>query len=442
MHINKMEIARLKPRKLARLETTATNCSTASYCIVRSDKLRRSTSQKIQCELRSKSTMPQPAKLKAQINCRNLAAATILDDESNQVANSNFNSNINLSNKQRTSQIFGANSRPACGRLQAISSFLPSKRQRRSLAAPTTSHSELELEIATANAITQSRPNDFSSSSPRKSLLTREIPNNPTTKLSLQNFGKLRQCNRLLFSLMLLIPILLNLIDWQEQNASMLNQRASTVMNSQSSSWTIQIVLGTILGALARGGTQNKLLLAHAQNYKPDWPANLLQQEIFLLNLEDGYFGCQVNSSQDFLQLFELSRLCDGQSQCFLGSDELVEQLKCKQRQQCTTQTDSRGQKEKVECLNGVCLDGLCYCNDGFGGKSCDIPDENECKYRPCDVFAHCTNTMGSYYCSCFPGEYCESLQSSRCPTCWLGAKGLLFARHEDAASEAKLRRS
>ena len=30
--------------------------------------------------------------------------------------------------------------------------------------------------------------------------------------------------------------------------------------------------------------------------------------------------------------------------------------------------------------------------------------DENECKYRPCDVFAHCTNTMGSFYCSCFPG--------------------------------------
>lgn len=32
------------------------------------------------------------------------------------------------------------------------------------------------------------------------------------------------------------------------------------------------------------------------------------------------------------------------------------------------------------------------------------LPDENECKYRPCDVFAHCTNTMGSFYCSCFPG--------------------------------------
>lgn len=56
------------------------------------------------------------------------------------------------------------------------------------------------------------------------------------------------------------------------------------------------------------------------------------------------------------------------------------------------------------KCLNGVCLDNLCYCNDGFGGKGCDLPDENECKYRPCDVFAHCTNTMGSFYCSCFPG--------------------------------------
>lgn len=30
--------------------------------------------------------------------------------------------------------------------------------------------------------------------------------------------------------------------------------------------------------------------------------------------------------------------------------------------------------------------------------------DENECKYRPCDVFAHCTNTLGSFACSCFPG--------------------------------------
>ncbi|GIY67824.1 hypothetical protein CEXT_249211 [Caerostris extrusa] len=26
-------------------------------------------------------------------------------------------------------------------------------------------------------------------------------------------------------------------------------------------------------------------------------------------------------------------------------------------------------------CINGVCLDNLCYCNDGFGGKGCEMPD-------------------------------------------------------------------
>lgn len=32
------------------------------------------------------------------------------------------------------------------------------------------------------------------------------------------------------------------------------------------------------------------------------------------------------------------------------------------------------------------------------------LSDVNECKNRPCDVFAHCTNTVGSFQCSCFPG--------------------------------------
>lgn len=54
-----------------------------------------------------------------------------------------------------------------------------------------------------------------------------------------------------------------------------------------------------------------------------------LQREIFFLNLEDGYFGCQVNESTDVLQLFEVSRLCDGTPNCFLGSDENFQELKC-----------------------------------------------------------------------------------------------------------------
>ena len=66
--------------------------------------------------------------------------------------------------------------------------------------------------------------------------------------------------------------------------------------------------------------------------------------EVFWLNIEEGYFACQVNASEKYLKLFKLSRLCDGVPDCFEGSDELTDQL------QCTSQ-----------CLpacgeNGVCL--------------------------------------------------------------------------------------
>lgn len=54
-----------------------------------------------------------------------------------------------------------------------------------------------------------------------------------------------------------------------------------------------------------------------------------IKREIFFLNLEDGYFGCQVNESTDVLQLYELSKLCDGAPECFMGSDELRKELKC-----------------------------------------------------------------------------------------------------------------
>jgi hypothetical protein len=75
--------------------------------------------------------------------------------------------------------------------------------------------------------------------------------------------------------------------------------------------------------------------LSHAQ-YRPKWPSPYVQREIFLLNLEDGYFGCQVNESTDFLQLFELSKLCDGIPQCFQGSDEVSLELKCTDRSEST----------------------------------------------------------------------------------------------------------
>lgn len=87
---------------------------------------------------------------------------------------------------------------------------------------------------------------------------------------------------------------------------------------------TIGLVIWAFIGLIALNGTDAQ--------YRPKWPSPILQREIFLLNLEDGYFGCQVNESTDFLQLFELSKLCDGQPQCFLGSDELSLELKCTDR--------------------------------------------------------------------------------------------------------------
>lgn len=196
-------------------------------------------------------------------------------------------------------------------------------------------------------------------------------------------------------------------------------------------------------GKIITTGSSGGVLLASAQQYKPEWPSKSLQQEIFLLNLEDGYFGCQVNESQDFLQLFELSRLCDGQAQCYLGTDELAAPLKCNNRERCgsypasgsggsrnsNSLMSSPANQDYIQCVNGVCLDGLCYCNDGFGGKACDVPDENECKFRPCDVFAHCTNTMGSYYCSCFPGK-CTVEQYKQTDRLHLDEQQMMWTEH------------
>lgn len=54
-----------------------------------------------------------------------------------------------------------------------------------------------------------------------------------------------------------------------------------------------------------------------------------LRREVFFLNLEDGYFGCQVNESTEVLQLLELSKLCDNHVDCYQGTDEQRDRLKC-----------------------------------------------------------------------------------------------------------------
>ena len=66
----------------------------------------------------------------------------------------------------------------------------------------------------------------------------------------------------------------------------------------------------------------------HAQQFRG-------KNEVFFVNLEEGFFGCQVNESSEFLQIFKISNLCDGKSDCYLGSDENQKELKCSSKYFC-----------------------------------------------------------------------------------------------------------
>lgn len=408
------KVGRHRPR-LAPMSNN-TNTTTKSYCIIRSSKLKEAKSQQVQHADRKQAQVFHSA-----ISTSHLSGVTLeLDGQqyrhqqnpATQVSSQNLNANH--FSRQASQEATRLSDNQHAGQSRGLLQAEQSSTKRTTVTSTTTTT------VSTATCL--SLPClSLSTCRPAKS-----DNNNDDTNLAIEpnywlddaKLGRQKCClpaagapktrNKFTCRIpLLLLFIWLNLVDWRPEPK---DNRVDYILDSDSifDSFAQKFIInptqlhGIVFGN-ALGGTGLKLV--SAQQYRPEWPHKSLEQEIFLLNLEDGYFGCQVNSSQDFLQLFELSRLCDGQAQCYLGTDELETPLKCKNRSHCGTHTNSRGQQENIQCINGVCLDGLCYCNDGFGGKSCDIPDENECKFRPCDVFAHCTNTMGSYYCSCFPGK-------------------------------------
>ena len=52
-------------------------------------------------------------------------------------------------------------------------------------------------------------------------------------------------------------------------------------------------------------------------------------REVFVVNFELGFFACQLNASSDFLEVYSLSRLCDGIPDCFGGTDENRDYVPC-----------------------------------------------------------------------------------------------------------------
>ena len=86
------------------------------------------------------------------------------------------------------------------------------------------------------------------------------------------------------------------------------------------------------------------------------------KNEVFFVNVEEGFFGCQVNASSEFLQIFTISKLCDGVSDCYKGSDEDQKELKCSSKfnfnQKSTISKDPRASMQRWQCpiYNGTLI--------------------------------------------------------------------------------------
>jgi len=57
------------------------------------------------------------------------------------------------------------------------------------------------------------------------------------------------------------------------------------------------------------------------------------------------------------------------------------------------------------DCINNAeCLNGQCFCIDGFKAEGATCIDVDECQSDPCGPFSICTNLQGSYRCECEAG--------------------------------------
>ena len=61
--------------------------------------------------------------------------------------------------------------------------------------------------------------------------------------------------------------------------------------------------------------------------------------------------------------------------------------------------------KSNFDCINNAeCIDGQCFCRDGFVAKGAACVDVDECAANPCGPFSVCANTAGSHKCECEAG--------------------------------------
>ena len=107
-----------------------------------------------------------------------------------------------------------------------------------------------------------------------------------------------------------------------------------TVMLS-SSWWMFSAILLSLTSVQAGPLPSPQLIVKSQSNLFSNQPGRqvdlsevLPTEELFWLNLEEGYFACQLNESEKFLKIFKISRLCDYKEDCYQGSDELYDELR------------------------------------------------------------------------------------------------------------------
>lgn len=68
--------------------------------------------------------------------------------------------------------------------------------------------------------------------------------------------------------------------------------------------------------------------------------------------------------------------------------------------------------------VNANCSDTLgsyeCTCNDGYTGDGDVCSDIDECLSNPCDKNATCNNTDGSFFCECDSGFVGDGMSCTR----------------------------
>lgn len=61
--------------------------------------------------------------------------------------------------------------------------------------------------------------------------------------------------------------------------------------------------------------------------------------------------------------------------------------------------------KSNFDCTtNAECIEGQCFCKNGFNAKGSVCVDIDECLTQPCGPYSMCSNTPGGFHCQCQTG--------------------------------------